>query len=104
MLSNINDNNAVEYFTKNPTVIVDCFASWCGPCKMFAPIFEKVSQMMPEVAFAKVDVGNAKAVANHLSVRATPTVVIVKNNRVVYSKAGVLGENELISLIKQYMQ
>ncbi|CAH2293996.1 thioredoxin [Pelobates cultripes] len=69
-------------------VVVDFTATWCGPCKMIAPFFEKLSQQYPNVVFLKVDVDDAQDVAAHCDIKCMPTFHFYKNNEKVHEFSG----------------
>lgn len=82
--------------------IIRFTASWCGPCKMLAPIFGELQNEVSGVSFETVDVDTNKDRATQYSVSSVPTVVIEKNGQVVNRFSGVKPKNAIISLINQY--
>jgi thioredoxin 1 len=82
-------------------VLVDFWASWCGPCRTFAPIFERVSERHEDIVFGKVDTEAELALAEHFNIRSIPTVMAVRDGVVVYEQPGALPEQALESLITQ---
>ena len=80
--------------------VVDFWASWCGPCKMFGPIFEDVSKQVEGVVFAKLNVDEAEDVASQYKVMSIPTVIVFKNGQAVRKSVGVLSAAELKELIQ----
>ena len=80
--------------------VVDFWASWCGPCKMFGPIFEDVSRQVEGVVFAKLNVDEAEDVASQYKVMSIPTVIVFKNGQAVRKSVGVLSAAELKELIQ----
>jgi thioredoxin 1 len=94
---------SVEQFTdiiRDKTTIVDFFAQWCNPCKMLAPVFEKTSELHPEVNFVKVDVDDMRSLAIAYDVTAVPTLIMFKNGKIVDKKAGFLPQSRLEDWIK----
>ena len=87
----------------NDTVIVDFWADWCGPCKMFAPTFEKVSGEHPEIVFAKVDTEDQQELAGYFNIRSIPTLMIFRDQIGIYSQPGALPEPAFRDLIGQAM-
>jgi thioredoxin 1 len=87
----------------NETVIVDFWAEWCGPCKMFAPTFEKVSAEHPEIVFAKVDTEDQQELAGYFNIRSIPTLMIFRDQIGIYSQPGALPEPAFRDLIGQAM-
>jgi thioredoxin 1 len=95
--------NFEQVVTSNPTVIVDYWAPWCGPCRGFAPVFEKVSELHPDVVFAKVNTDEEQEIAAHFQIRSIPTLMVFREQVILYSEAGSLPANALDSLIEQVM-
>jgi thioredoxin 1 len=93
---NFNDTVA-----NNTIVIIDFWAQWCGPCKSFGPVFEKVAEANADVAFAKVNTEEQQALAGHFQVRSIPTLMVIKEQVVVFNQAGALSEEGLNDLVKQ---
>jgi len=82
--------NFDEVVGKNPFVIVDFWASWCGPCQNFAPIFESASEQHDDVVFAKVNTEEQQELAAHFQVRSIPTLMIFRDQIVIYAQPGML--------------
>lgn len=82
-------------------VIVDCWASWCGPCRAFAPTFEKASEENPEITFAKLDTEANQALAAALEIQSIPTLMVFRDGIMVYRDAGALPLPVLTDLINQ---
>ena len=84
--------NFESVVTSNDVVLIDFWAEWCGPCKMFGPIFEKVSEQFPDLVFAKVDTEAEQQLAGTFNIMSIPTLMIVREQVVVYSQPGAIGE------------
>ena len=80
-------------------VLVDFWAEWCGPCRMFGPVYEKVSERHADAVFGKVDTEAQPEVAATFKIASIPTLMIIRDNVVLYSQAGALPETALEELV-----
>lgn len=94
-------DNFEETIVNNDIVLVDFWADWCGPCKMFAPTYEKVSENHDGVVFAKVDTEAEQELASYFQIRSIPTLMIFRDKIGIFSQPGALPENALEDLIEQ---
>ena len=83
----------------NDIIIVDFWAPWCGPCKSFAPIYEKVSENHEDIVFAKVNTEDEQELAASFQIRSIPTLMIFREQIVIFSQAGMLPESALEQII-----
>jgi thioredoxin 1 len=90
-----------ETITGNDIVLVDWWASWCGPCRMFAPIFEQAAAANPDIVFAKVDTESQAGLAGALDIMSIPTLMIFREQVLVFSQPGALPAAALDDLIAQ---
>lgn len=97
----LNGENFEETITGNDFVIVDYWATWCGPCRSFAPVYEKVSEDFPDIVFAKVNTEENQDIAAHFQIRSIPTLMIFRENIIIFSEAGALPEPAFRDLLEK---
>lgn len=96
-------SNFSEIINKDQPVLVDFFATWCGPCQTLSPILKQVKDELGDgVSILKIDVDKNQTIASQFQVRGVPTMLLFKNGKQVWRQSGVLSKNELISVIKQH--
>jgi thioredoxin 1 len=98
---NLTKDTFEETILNNDVVLVDFWADWCGPCKMFAPTYETVSEKFPNVVFAKVDTEAEQELAGYFQIRSIPTLMAFKEKIGVFSQPGALPGDALEDLIGQ---
>jgi len=82
-------------------VIIDFWASWCGPCKTFEPVFEEVAGEHTDVTFAKVNTEDEQELAGALGIRSVPTLMVFREQILLFSQAGALTKSQLQELVTQ---
>ena len=92
-----------ETILGNETVLIDFWAEWCGPCRMFGPVYEKVSEEYPDAVFAKVDTEAQSELAASFNIRSIPTLMIFRDRIGVFSQPGALPEDALRSVLDQVL-
>lgn len=96
-------NGFANLINSKEPVLVDFFATWCGPCKMMTPILEQVKKNLGEaIRIVKVDVDRNTAVAQQFQVQGVPTLILFREGKVLWRQSGVVQTQQLISIIKQY--
>ena len=88
-----------ETIEKNDIVIVDFWAEWCGPCKSFSPIYEEVSGKYDDIVFGKIDTETEQELAAHFQIRSIPTLMIFREQVVLFSQPGMLNAQQLEEVI-----
>ena len=97
-LTELNFNDTIG---DNDIVLVDFWASWCGPCRAFAPTFTKASEKHPDIVFAKVDTEANEQLAAAAEIRAIPTLMAFKKGHLVFNQSGALPAAALEDVIQQ---
>ena len=101
MVVELTKENFEQVVTSNATVIVDYWAPWCGPCRGFAPVFEKVSEAHPDVVFAKVNTDEEQEIAGHFQIRSIPTLMVFRDQIIVFSQPGALPQGAFEQVVEK---
>jgi thioredoxin len=94
-------DNFEKTVNDNPIVIVDFWAPWCGPCRGFAPVFEKASEAHPDVVFAKINSDEQQELAAAFNIRSIPTLMVFREKVVLFQQAGALPGQALEQVLTQ---
>ena len=95
-ITGANFNETIE---KNDIVILDFWASWCGPCRAFAPVFEKASEQHQDVVFGKVDTEAEQELAAAFNIRSIPTLMVFRDQVLIFAQPGMLPADALEELV-----
>ncbi len=99
----VTTENFEQTVTENDIVFMDFWAGWCGPCRMFAPVYEKVSETYPEMVFGKVDTEAEQGIAQQAQITSIPTLMAFREGILVFRQAGAMnaqGFTELVEAVK----
>ncbi|MBF0270490.1 MAG: thioredoxin [Magnetococcales bacterium] len=100
----LTQDNFEATVTGNDIVVIDFWADWCGPCKAFAPIFERVSEKFADVVFAKVDTDREQELAGAFQIRSIPTLMIFRESTILFVQPGMVPETALTDLVERVKQ
>ena len=97
-------DNFNETIENNDVVIVDFWAPWCGPCRMFAPTFEAVSENYPNVVFAKLNTEDQQELAASFNIRSIPTLMVFREKVIIFSQAGMLPKAAFEQVVQKSLE
>lgn len=105
MLKHVSEENfEKEVIDSKGLILVDFFATWCGPCQMLGPVLERIGNSRAEFDIAKVDIDQAQNLALKYEVEVVPTMVIFKDGKVVDKIEGFMSESEIVEEMSKYME
>ena len=97
---NVDKNNFKEVLSSEKTVLLDFYAVWCGPCRMVSPIVDEIAEEHPEYLIGKINVDDEPEIAQQFGVISIPTLVILKDGKVVNQSAGARPKAQILSLLE----
>ena len=100
-LENLTTESFNDKVASADIAIIDFWAPWCGPCRQFAPIFEKVAEEYPDILFGKVNTEEEQQIAAYFQIQSIPTVMVIREGIILFQQPGMLPEEGLKDLISQ---
>jgi thioredoxin 1 len=97
----LTNDNLVDTINNNDFVIIDFWAPWCGPCQSFGPVYEEISEKYDDIVFAKVNTQDEQEIAAQFNIRSIPTLMVFREQVILYSEAGALPGSAFEELIGQ---
>jgi len=97
----ITKDNFKETVQKEGIVLIDWWASWCGPCRAFAPIYGRVADRHPDITFGKIDTEAERELASAFEIRSIPTLMVIRDGVLLFSQPGMVPQQALEDLIDQ---
>ena len=101
MLKHINSKEEFDALVKEGLVLVDFFATWCGPCKMLSPVLEEIANENANLNVLKIDVDEVGDLAAAFAIQAIPTLILFKDGQQIAKRMGYLNKNQLLAFINQ---
>ena len=94
------DNFDAEVIKSEKTILLDFWASWCGPCKMLSPVVDEIADETPDIKVGKINVDEENELAARFGISSIPTLVVMKNGKIEASSVGVRPKSEILAMIK----
>lgn len=100
MVKEIDDKEYTKLVKDNKKVVIDCYASWCGPCKMLSPVIDSLAEEYTNISFYKVDVDKAEVITKDYNIMSIPTLLLFENGELKEKIVGLRSKSELEDLLK----
>jgi thioredoxin 1 len=100
----ITEKNMTEVLEKNKIIFLDFWASWCGPCQVFAPIYERVAAKHPDLFFGKINTEVEHLLSEDFEIKSIPTLVILKEGTIIFSESGTIPEYALNNIVAKALE
>lgn len=93
------DNFNKEVMETDKTVLLDFWATWCGPCQMIAPVLDEIAEECPDITVGKIDVDMEQELAMSFGITSIPTLIVIKNGKAVDKAVGMRAKNQILEMI-----
>ena len=94
------ENFASEVLNSNKTVLLDFYADWCGPCRMVSPLVDEIAEENPQYVVGKINVDNEPELAQAFGVMSIPTLVVMKNGKIINQTVGARPKEQILDMLK----
>ncbi|MGI6471811.1 MAG: thioredoxin [Candidatus Methanomethylophilaceae archaeon] len=99
MVTELNESNFDEFVENNKKVLIDCWAPWCGPCRMLGPIIEEIASEGHDFAVAKLNTSDNQAIAVRFNINAIPTMLVFKDGNLIKTLVGLRPKNDIVEAV-----
>lgn len=96
----VTKDNFSDILKSEKTILLDFYADWCGPCKMMSPIVDEIAEENPQYLVGKINVDNEPELANEFAVMSIPTLVVIKNGKIVNQSAGARPKQSILAMLE----
>ncbi|MBQ7288448.1 MAG: thioredoxin [Clostridia bacterium] len=100
ILNITNENFETQVLQNEKTVLLDFWATWCGPCRMISPIVDEIAKENPQICVGKVNVDDEPALAQAFQISSIPTLVVLRGGKIMQQSVGLLSKSELLALLE----